>query len=69
MSGIIDIVVNLYTPQEVELGQTGLDDDFKKQVRMPEDMRGGVTTSTSKTSRLLARAKPLATARGGPTLR
>ena len=43
MSGIIDIVVNLYTPQEVELGQTGLDDDFKKQVRMPEDMRGGVT--------------------------
>ena len=43
MSGIIDIVVNLYTPQEVELGQTGLDDDFKKQVRMPEEMRGGVT--------------------------
>ena len=43
MSGIIDIVVNLYTPQEVELGQTGLDDDFKKQVRMPEDMRGGVS--------------------------
>ena len=44
MSGIIDIVVNLYTPQEVELGQTGLDDDFKKQVRMPKEMRGGVTT-------------------------
>ena len=43
MSGIIDIVVNLYTPQEVELGQTGLDDDFKKQVRMPEEMRGGVS--------------------------
>ena len=43
MSGIIDIIVNLYTPQEVELGQTGLDDDFKKQVRMPEDMRGGVS--------------------------
>jgi len=30
MSGIIDIVVNLFTPQEVELGQTGLDEDFKK---------------------------------------
>ena len=43
MSGIIDIVVNLYTPQEVELGQTGLDDEFKKQVRMPEKMRSGVT--------------------------
>ena len=42
MSGIIDIVVNLFTPQEVELGQTGLDDNFKKQVRMPEEMRGGV---------------------------
>ena len=43
MSGIIDIVVNLYTPQEVELGQTGLDEEFKKQVRMPEKMRSGVT--------------------------
>jgi len=35
--------VNLYTPQEVELGQTGLDEEFKKQVRMPEKMRSGVT--------------------------
>ena len=43
MSGIIDIVVNLFTPQEVELGQTGLDEDFKKQVRMPAKMRDGVT--------------------------
>ena len=43
MSGIIDIVVNLFTPQEVELGQTGLDEDFKKQVRMPAEMRDGVT--------------------------
>ena len=43
MDGIIDIVVNLFTPQEVELGQTGLDEDFKKQVRMPEKMRSGVT--------------------------
>ena len=43
MSGIIDIVVNLYTPQEVKLGQTGLDEEFKKQVRMPEKMRSGVT--------------------------
>ncbi len=43
MSGAIDIVCNLFTPQEVENGQTGLDEEFKKQVRMTEDMRGGVT--------------------------
>ena len=43
MSGIIDIVVNMFTPQEVGLGQTGLDEDFKKQIRMPEEMRAGVS--------------------------
>ncbi len=43
MSGAIDIVCNLFTPLEVERGQTGLDDAFKAQVRMPEDIRGGVT--------------------------
>ena len=43
MEGIIDIVVNLFTPQEVEKKQTGLDEDFKEQVRMPKEMRGGVT--------------------------
>lgn len=43
MSGVIDIVCNLFTPLEVERGQTGLDDAFKAQVRMPEDIRGGVT--------------------------
>jgi hypothetical protein len=43
MSGYIDIVCNLYTPVEVANGQTGLDDDFKRQVRMPEEMRGGVS--------------------------
>lgn len=43
MSGYIDIVCNLYTPVEVAKGQTGLDDDFKRQVRMPEEMRGGVS--------------------------
>ena len=41
--GAIDIVCNLFTPQEVANGQTGLDEDFKAQVRMPEDIRGGVT--------------------------
>ena len=43
MKGIIDIVVNLFTPQEVENKQTGLDEDFKEQVRMPKEMRGVVT--------------------------
>ena len=41
MSGIIDIVCNLYTPQTVAEGRTGLDDVFADQVRVPEDMRGG----------------------------
>ena len=43
MTGFIDIVCNLFTPEEVAKGQTGLDDAFKAQVRMPEAMRGGVT--------------------------
>lgn len=43
MAGAIDIVCNLFTPDEVRNGQTGLDDAFKAQVRMPEDIRGGVT--------------------------
>jgi hypothetical protein len=43
VKGAIDIVCNLFTPQEVARGQTGLDDDFKAQVRMPEEIRGGVT--------------------------
>ncbi|NIM69477.1 MAG: amidohydrolase family protein [Xanthomonadales bacterium] len=43
MSGFIDIVCNLYTPQVVAEGRAGLDEDFKIQVRMPEDMRAGVS--------------------------
>jgi predicted TIM-barrel fold metal-dependent hydrolase len=43
MAGAIDIVCNLFTPTEVANGQTGLDDDFKAQVRMPPEIRGGVT--------------------------
>ena len=39
----IDIVVNLFTEQEVRLGQTGLDETFKAQIRMPEEMHGGVS--------------------------
>ena len=41
--GAIDIVCNLFTPQEVREGRTGLDETFKAQVRMAPEMRGGVT--------------------------
>lgn len=40
--GAIDIVANLYTPQEVAEGRTGIDEAFKAQVRMPPALRGGV---------------------------
>jgi predicted TIM-barrel fold metal-dependent hydrolase len=43
MSGAIDIVCNLFTPLEVANGHTGLDEAFKAQVRMPPEIRGGVT--------------------------
>jgi uncharacterized protein len=43
MVGAIDIVCNLFTPEEVRNGQTGIDAAFKAQVRMPEEQRGGVS--------------------------
>src|SRR5579885_2113093 len=43
MNGAIDIVVNLFTAEEVRLGRTGIDDDFMDQVRMPAAMRRGVS--------------------------
>lgn len=43
MAGSIDIVCNLFTPNEVRNNQTGLDEGFKSQVRMSDAMRGGVT--------------------------
>ena len=43
MAGAIDIVCNLFTPEEVQNRQTGIDEAFKAQVRMPDAMRGGVT--------------------------
>ena len=42
-AGAIDIVVNAFTPLEVENNQTGFDANFMAQVRMPEEMRGGVS--------------------------
>lgn len=43
MAGTIDIVCNLFTPREVKLRQTGIDETFKAQVRMDPQMRKGVT--------------------------
>jgi uncharacterized protein len=43
MAGHIDIVVNLFGPEEVAAGQTGFDAAFMAQVRMPDAMRGGVS--------------------------
>ena len=42
MSGAIDIVCNIFTPEAVEAGWTGLDEAFKAQVRMDPAIRGGV---------------------------
>jgi predicted TIM-barrel fold metal-dependent hydrolase len=45
MSGYIDIVCNLFDPVAVRNGQTGIDEEFKRQVRMDPAMRGGVTAA------------------------
>jgi uncharacterized protein len=45
MSGHIDIVCNLYDPVAVRNGQTGIDDAFKRQVRMDRRLWGGVPVS------------------------
>ena len=42
MTGFIDIVVNLFGPDEIANGQTGFDTAFMDQVRMPEALRVGV---------------------------
>ena len=39
----IDIVCNLYTPRVVAEDRMGIDEEFKRKVRMPEDMRVGVS--------------------------
>jgi uncharacterized protein len=41
-TGYIDIVCNIFTPEAVSSGMTGLDEAFKEQVRMPVAMRGGI---------------------------
>lgn len=41
--GAIDTVVNPFTPREVKKGQTGYDNAFMAQVRMPEGMRSGLS--------------------------
>ncbi len=39
----IDIVCNPFTAQEIGKKQSGFDDNFMDQVRMPDHMRGGVS--------------------------
>jgi predicted TIM-barrel fold metal-dependent hydrolase len=41
--GSIDIVVNLFTAQEIARNQVGIDQDFMAQIRMPPEMRKGVS--------------------------
>ncbi len=43
MAGFIDIVCNVFTPEAVRENRTGVDEDFKIQVRMPPAMRPGVS--------------------------
>lgn len=43
MAGAIDIVVNPFTSTEIEKKQNGFDENFMEQIRMPADMRGGVS--------------------------
>lgn len=45
MPGYIDIVCNLYDPESVRKGQTGIDSGFKKQIRMDRKLWGGIRVS------------------------
>jgi predicted TIM-barrel fold metal-dependent hydrolase len=45
VSGYIDIVCNLYDPEAVRLGQTGIDENFKRQVRMEPKLWRGISVS------------------------
>lgn len=42
MTGYIDIVCNVFTPEAVAEGRTGLDATFKEQVRMDPALRPGI---------------------------
>ncbi len=42
MSGYIDIVCNIFTPEAVQKGWTGVDETFKEQVRMDPALRPGI---------------------------
>jgi predicted TIM-barrel fold metal-dependent hydrolase len=43
IDGAIDIVCNLWTEQEINLGQTGVDENFTAQIRLNEEWQGGVS--------------------------
>ena len=42
-AGVIDIVVNLHTEEEVRLARTGFDSGFEDQIRMAPEIRSGVS--------------------------
>lgn len=46
MQAAIDIVCNLFTPDEVGNGQAGVDEHFLDQVRFPAEWRAGVSVDT-----------------------
>lgn len=46
MPAAIDIVCNLFTPEEVANGRTGVDESFFDQVRFPAALRAGVPLET-----------------------
>jgi predicted TIM-barrel fold metal-dependent hydrolase len=45
MTGHIDIVCNLFDPMAVRLGQTGIDNHFKAQIRLDRRYWGGIPVS------------------------
>ena len=45
MSGYIDIVCNLFDPEAVRKGEIGIDNNFKKQIRMDPRWWGGMPLS------------------------
>ena len=62
--GSIDIVVNLFTAQEIANNQVGIDQDFMAQIRMPPDMRKGVSIPQYIKKMDKCRHRPLAACRG-----
>ena len=63
-NGYIDIVCNVFTPEAVRKGQTGIDEAFKAQVRMAPEMRGRRHDVRITSARWTGRHRALAADRG-----